>query len=615
MTASADRKGLRFFLLFDIINILWRGGRKMKYERIVDGKFIERPNRFIAYAEIAGKKETVHVKNTGRCAELLQPGATVYLQKADNPERKTQWDLIGVKKGKRMINMDSQIPNKVVEEWIRKGNLFPNATLIRPETTYGQSRFDLYVEERKRKIFIEVKGVTLENDGVVKFPDAPTERGIKHLNELCDAVKDGYEAYVFFVIQMKGVKYFTPNRKTHAAFAEALRNAKEQGVNILAYDCKVTKDSIELANEVHVIFRNTNLESMGKPLVDWYRKQKRDLPWREDVTAYKVWVSEIMLQQTRVEAVKPYYARFLNAFPTIRDLADAKEDMLLKMWEGLGYYNRVRNMQKAAQQVMIEYDGEFPSTYEEIRSLTGIGNYTAGAIASFAFGVPKPAVDGNVLRVISRLTASYDDIMKASVRERVEEELEELIPMDAASDFNQGLIELGAIVCVPNGAPKCSECPLVYLCKAHQQGIELELPIKSKAKERRVEKRTVFIFQDGDHVAIKKRPSKGLLAGLYELPNVEKHLTEEEAVEYSKQIGLAPLHIKKLGEGKHIFSHVEWQMIGYRIRVDELEKACTEKMLFVHPEQIQEEYPIPAAFETYTKYVEIKLGQEKYENV
>ena len=585
----------------------------MKYERIETGKFIERPNRFIAYVEIAGQKETVHVKNTGRCAELLTPGATVYVQKVDNPERKTQWDLIGVKKGKRMINMDSQIPNKVVEEWIRKGNLFPDATLIKTETTYKQSRFDLYVEEGNRKIFIEVKGVTLENNGVVKFPDAPTERGIKHLNELCEAVEEGYEAYVFFVIQMKGVKYFTPNMKTHAAFGEALRNAKEQGVHILAYDCRVTKDSIEIEKEVPVIFRNENLKEMAGPLIAWYQKQKRDLPWRNDISAYKVWVSEIMLQQTRVEAVKPYYARFLNAFPTIRELAEAKEDLLLKMWEGLGYYNRVRNMQKAAQQVMIDYNGEFPNTYEEIRSLTGIGNYTAGAISSFAFGIPKPAVDGNVLRVISRLTASYEDIMKASVRERVEEELEELIPTDGASDFNQGLIELGAIVCVPNGAPKCNECPLAHLCKAHEQGIELELPVKSKAKERRIEKKTVFIFQDGDHVAIKKRPVKGLLAGLYELPNVEGHLTEDEVLEYSKQIGLLPLRIQKLEDGKHIFSHVEWQMIGYQIRVDELENSCTEKMLFVHPEEIQAEYPIPAAFETYVKYVDVKIGQEKFQ--
>ena len=585
----------------------------MKYERIETGKFIERPNRFIAYVEIAGQKEIVHVKNTGRCAELLTPGATVYVQKVDNPERKTQWDLIGVKKGKRMINMDSQIPNKAVEEWIRRGNLFPDATLIKPETTYKQSRFDLYVEEGNRKIFIEVKGVTLENNGVVKFPDAPTERGIKHLNELCEAVEEGYEAYVFFVIQMKGVKYFTPNMKTHAAFGETLRNAKEQGVQILAYDCRVTKDSIEIEKEVPVVFRNENLKEMAGPLIEWYQKQKRDLPWRSNISAYKVWVSEIMLQQTRVEAVKPYYARFLNAFPTIRELAEAKEDLLLKMWEGLGYYNRVRNMQKAAQQVMIDYNGEFPNTYEEIRSLTGIGNYTAGAISSFAFGIPKPAVDGNVLRVISRLTASYEDIMKASVRERVEEELEELIPTDGASDFNQGLIELGAIVCVPNGAPKCNECPLAHLCKAHEQGIELELPVKSKAKERRIEKKTVFIFQDGDHVAIKKRPEKGLLAGLYELPNVEGHLTEDEVLEYSKQIGLLPLRIQKLEDGKHIFSHVEWKMIGYRIRVDELENSCTEKMLFVHPEEIQAEYPIPAAFETYVKYVDVKIGQEKFQ--
>ena len=584
----------------------------MKYERIETGKFIERPNRFIAYVEIAGQKETVHVKNTGRCAELLQPGATVYVQKADNPERKTQWDLIGVKKGKRMINMDSQIPNKVVEEWIRKGNLFPHATLIRPETTYKQSRFDLYVEEGERKNFIEVKGVTLEIDGVVKFPDAPTERGVKHIKELCEALEDGYEAYVFFVIQMKGVKYFTPNMVTHAAFGDALRNAQEQGVRILAYDCKVGKDSIEIHKEVPVVFRNENLKLMAEPLVKWYREQKRDLPWRVDVTAYKVWVSEIMLQQTRVEAVKPYYARFLEVFPTIADLANAKEDVLLKMWEGLGYYNRVRNMQKAAQQVMIEYGGEFPGTYEEIRSLTGIGNYTAGAISSFAFGIPKPAVDGNVLRVISRLTASYEDIMKASTRERVEEELEELIPAGAASDFNQGLIELGAIVCVPNGAPKCEECPLAHLCRAHEKGIELELPVKSKAKERRIEKKTVFVFQDGDHVAIKKRPAKGLLAGLYELPNVEGHLTEDEALAYCKQIGLSPLRIQKLEDGKHIFSHVEWQMIGYRIRADELEKSCREKMLFIHPEEIQAEYPIPAAFETYVKYMEIKLGQDKY---
>ena len=585
----------------------------MKYERIEIGRFLERPNRFIAYVEILGKKETVHVKNTGRCAELLMPGATVYVQKSDNPERKTQWDLIAVEKGERMVNMDSQIPNRVVEEWIRNGNLFPDATLIKPETAYGKSRFDLYIEVGKRRIFMEIKGVTLEDDGVVRFPDAPTERGVKHVEELVAALKDGYEAYLFFVIQMKDVKYFAPNMNTHAAFGDAMRKARVEGVNILAYECQVEKDSIEITKEVPVVLEDERLYQMGEPLVEWYRQNKRELPWRDICDPYRIWVSEIMLQQTRVEAVKPFYARFLNELPSVSDLAEVEEEKLLKLWEGLGYYNRVRNMQKAAQQIMVDYAGEFPKNYEEIRKLTGIGNYTAGAISSFAFGIPKPAVDGNVLRVISRITGNYDDIMKASTKTKVEEQLTEVIPKDAACDFNQGLIELGAIVCVPNGAPKCDICPVAHLCEAHIKGIEHELPVKNKAKERKMEKKTVFIFKDGDNVAIRKRPKKGLLAGLYELPNVEGELTQEEALAYSRSIGLAPLRIKQLGKAKHIFSHVEWHMVGYSIRVDELENSCTEDMLFIHPEQVEKEYPIPAAFEHYVKYVNVKLGQDKFE--
>lgn len=355
------------------------------------------------------------------------------------------------------------------------------------------------------------------------------------------------------------------------------------------------------------------MSQMVEPLVKWYRKNKRNLPWRDLDDPYRIWVSEIMLQQTRVEAVKPFYARFLEALPTVSDLANVEEDKLLKLWEGLGYYNRVRNMQKAAQQIMEMHGGEFPRDFEAIRNLTGIGNYTAGAISSFAFGIPKPAVDGNVLRVISRITGSYDDIMKASTKTKVEEQLEAVIPEEAACDFNQGLIELGAIVCVPNGAPKCEICPVAHLCEAHAKGIEMELPVKKKPQERKIEKKTVFIFKDGENVAIQKRPKKGLLAGLYELPNVEGELTQEEALAYSRSIGLAPLRIKPLGEAKHIFSHVEWQMTGYSIRVDELEKSCTENMLFIHPEEVQNEFPIPAAFEKFVKYVNVRVGQEKYE--
>ena len=583
----------------------------MKYERIKVGTFVERPNRFIAYVNIAGRKETVHVKNTGRCRELLIPGATVYVQESDNPNRKTKWDLIGVKKGNRMINMDSQITNAVVKEWIEKGNLFANSSLIKPETTYGQSRFDLYVEEGERKAFIEVKGVTLEEDGIVRFPDAPTERGVKHVEELCHAVSEGYEAYVIFVIQMDKVSYFTPNERTHKAFGDALRKAKKAGVHILAYDCKVKKDSISLYKEVPVILEQEQLKEIVQPIVSWYRENKRQLAWRENVSAYRVWVSEIMLQQTRVEAVKPFYERFLKELPTVKDLAETEEDKLLKLWEGLGYYNRVRNMQKAAVQVMEEFHGEFPKTYEEVLSLSGIGNYTARAICSFAYGIPKPAVDGNVLRVISRVIASEEDIMKPAVRTKIEYMLDGVIPKDSASDFNQGLIELGALICTPKGMAKCEKCPLGSVCQAKKENKVEELPVKAKTKERRIENRTVFVFRDGENIAIRKRKSKGLLAGLYEFPNEEGHFTEDEVISYSKTKGLYPMRIKKLGEAKHVFSHVEWHMTGYAVHVDELEKSCEKDMLFIHPEEIQKEYPIPSAFEYYTNQVNIKLGIEK----
>lgn len=224
----------------------------MKYENIIKGKFIARPNRFIAHVEINGKIEVCHVKNTGRCKELLISGVTVFVQENDNPKRKTKFSLIGVIKDKRIINIDSQIPNKAVHEWILKGNLVKEITLIKPETTYNKSRFDFFIETKEKKIFIEVKGVTLEENNIVRFPDAPTERGVKHIKELCDCIKEGYEAYIIFVIQMKDVLYFEPNDDTHKEFGEALREAKTAGVNIIAVDCEVGEDSIKIADYVEV---------------------------------------------------------------------------------------------------------------------------------------------------------------------------------------------------------------------------------------------------------------------------------------------------------------------------------------------------------------------------
>lgn len=577
----------------------------MKYENIYKGQFESRPNRFIAYVDICGKREKVHVKNTGRCRELLTDKAEVYLEKSRNPSRSTAYDLVAVRKGQRLVNMDSQAPNKAVEEWLCQGGLFPDVVKVRPETVHGNSRFDFYVETPGDRIFIEVKGVTLEQEDVVLFPDAPSERAVKHVNELSEAVGQGYKACIIFVIQMKGVKYFTPNRQTQPEFADALIRAREAGVEILAYDCHVTEDSMSIHEPVPV--RLSVLDEIAKPLLAWYDNGRRILPWREEPTPYHVWVSEIMLQQTRVEAVKPYYERFLKELPTISSLARASEGQILKLWEGLGYYNRVRNMQKAAQAIVAEYGGGMPGDFEKIRALPGIGSYTAGAIASIAFGIAKPAVDGNVLRVLSRLTADDGDILKQSVKRRMEEQVEKVIPKERPGDFNQSLIELGALVCVPGGLPRCEECPLSHLCAAKDKGIQTEFPKKSPKKERRRENRTVLALVSDNKAILHKRPEKGLLAGLYELPNLEGTLTEEQVLEYVKGQRLSPIRIRRLAEAKHIFSHIEWHMLGYLVQIEEPEMTPgafpAEGLLFVEREEMDRQYSIPSAFGAYVKYL------------
>lgn len=323
------------------------------------------------------------------------------------------------------------------------------------------------------------------------------------------------------------------------------------------------------------------LEEITEPLLSWYEENKRDLPWRRDPSPYHVWVSEIMLQQTRVEAVKGYYERFLSALPGIEDLAACPENKLLKLWEGLGYYNRVKNMQKAAKEIVLKYNKEIPADYEKILALPGIGSYTAGAVSSIAFGLKKPAVDGNVLRVISRITENGDDILKQSVKKRVEQELEAVMPEDRPGAFNQSLMELGATVCIPNGMAKCSDCPVSHLCKARANGTVLEYPKKASKKKRRIEEKTVLLIQNGQEYAICRRPDQGLLAGLYEFPNVEGWLTEEEVIRAVEEWKLIPLHIRTAGEAKHIFSHVEWHMKGYVVKVASTEEKEAGNLLFI----------------------------------
>ena len=301
-------------------------------------------------------------------------------------------------------------------------------------------------------------------------------------------------------------------------------------------------------------------------LLPWYELHKRDLPWRKDREPYHVWLSEIMLQQTRVEAVKGYYSRFLQALPTIETLANAPAEQLNKLWEGLGYYSRVRNLQKAAKQVMELHNGQFPTDHAAIHALAGIGDYTAGAIGSICFELPTPAVDGNVLRVCSRLTADASPIDKPQTKKDLTARLAEVYPTGHCGDFTQALMELGATVCVPNGAPNCAVCPLSAICLAHRDGLETELPIKSAKKPRRVEEMTVLLLHTETDYAMQKRPETGLLAGLWEFPHLPGKQALPQVLEQLEQWGITPAEVERSVERTHIFTHVQWEMRGWHIR-------------------------------------------------
>ncbi len=367
------------------------------------------------------------------------------------------------------------------------------------------------------------------------------------------------------------------------------------------YDAGSFYDRLQISErEDETLDLDARLMAMNGPLLSWYEEHARILPWRENPEGYRVWISEIMLQQTRVEAVKPYFERFLEALPDVASLAFVEDDRLMKLWEGLGYYNRARNLKKAAAIIVEEYGGKLPEQYGELLKLPGIGSYTAGAISSIAFGHPVPAVDGNVLRVISRVTESREDILKASTKKWMEEHLKKTMPKERASHFNQGLIEIGAIVCVPNGQPHCMECPLMSICLAKRHGLTDEIPVKTPPKKRRVEEKTICILEYEDQVALNKRSDTGLLASLYELPNREGHLKPEEL---SEAFGLSSdtvAELEPVGKAKHVFSHVEWHMIGYRIR---LKKEIPQNYIAAAKEELKTTYALPNAFGRYTRLI------------
>ena len=343
--------------------------------------------------------------------------------------------------------------------------------------------------------------------------------------------------------------------------------------------------------------KNNLNSAIVAPLLSWYAQNKRDLPWRHTKDPYAIWLSEIMLQQTRCEAVKPYYHRFLESLPTVQDLAEVEEEKLLKLWEGLGYYSRARNLKKAAMQIVQQHDSSLPASYQELLALTGIGQYTAGAIASIAFDIPVPAVDGNVLRLVARLTNDHRDITSPAFKAEITEQIAGILPKEQPGDFNQALIELGATLCGPGHSPLCGGCPLALHCKALPAGTTDLLPIKKKQKERKILPRTLVILKKDGQTALGKRPEKGLLAGMYEIPAFEEHLDQARCQDKLEKLGYTVLQMEKLPDAKHIFSHLEWHMQAYLVTV-EGPNAHT----FYPPEQLKT-LPLPGAFAAYRQYV------------
>lgn len=340
------------------------------------------------------------------------------------------------------------------------------------------------------------------------------------------------------------------------------------------------------------------LAKLPEALLPWYDENKRDLPWRRDREPYHVWLSEIMLQQTRVEAVKGYYARFLETLPTIQMLSACDDDLLHKLWEGLGYYSRVRNLKKAAIEIMEVHGGKFPETYKAVRGLPGIGDYTAGAVCSICFDMPTPAVDGNVLRVVSRLTENETPIDLPAYKTEVRERLEQVYP-DRAGDFTQALMELGATLCGPNWKPRCEECPCRDFCGGALHGTAEQFPVRLPKKGKRLEEKTVFILSCDGRYALQKRPGKGLLAGLWQFPNVDTKLEAKDALSVIEGMGLHPREILRQVERKHIFTHIQWEMCGIYMEVAE----CAGGFTWLTAEEIRADVALPTAFRQFWEEV------------
>lgn len=346
-----------------------------------------------------------------------------------------------------------------------------------------------------------------------------------------------------------------------------------------------------------VYYAVMNLKIITSVLPAWYQKNARDLPWRKNISPYRTWISEIMLQQTRVESVIPYFLRFIQELPDVESLAAVPEEKLLKLWEGLGYYSRVKNLQKAAKVIVSRYNGVFPERYEEVITLPGIGEYTAGAICSIAFGQPVPAVDGNVLRVFCRITGSFENISLPATKKAVKASLQQIYPEKNPGDFTQGLMELGATVCLPNGTPLCSSCPMQEFCRAKKENLIAKIPVKTPPAARKIEQKTVLIISCSGKTALRKRPARGLLANLREFPNFDGFMTKKQVAALLQEYGFQVQQIKSHIRRKHIFTHLEWHMKSFSVTTSDMPPVFT----WVSNKELLDNIPLPTAFKPLIK--------------
>lgn len=347
--------------------------------------------------------------------------------------------------------------------------------------------------------------------------------------------------------------------------------------------------------------------NLGNKLVNWYRQNKRSLPWRDTGNAYDVWLSEIMLQQTRIEAVKPKFFLFKATYPTIEDLAQADDDQLLRVWEGLGYYSRARNLKKCAQILVDQYQGQLPQEYNQLIKLPGIGPYTAGAISSIAYHKPHSAVDGNVLRIFARLFEITEDIRDNKIKTDLQNNIDAFLLENPtlSSNFNQGCMELGEVICIPNGKPKCNICPLNKECLSLIHDKTDTIPYRSALNKRKIINKTLLIIRDGEHFLIHKRDSSGLLAGMYEFIGIDSFINKKEIITILENQNIYPLKIKKLPDAKHIFTHLEWHMHAFEITVEQIESLEMENYLLLNKTELSTK-AIPSAFKKYTDYYTIR---------